>query len=536
MRLHTITYMAKKSLPVDFHDRLEKREDVSREQYFERVKRYNQLCQELNIQFLWSVIRVGGTLRYTTTTSEDWVLNEARDYRFWDEVEFPELYQTALETMTPTAREFSNPYGSGRLYLVPYRNSKGQTFVFGVSIAATEVNEILKHSLYKHIKFAAFSLFVGFVLLVLGIYLGNNLLNKTFQTEQIHRTLNRLESIIHAGGWSFNVKTNTLFWTPQTYKLHELPESTPITVERAIGFYLPEDQKRIRHYYETCLTKKVAFDDYFVIKTNKGNTLKVRATGQARINKDGEVTDLYGIFQDATELLNSLEEKQLLLRELEHRTKNNFQIILGLLSFEKTKAKQKKIPETLQSLEKISSQIFVLATIHDLLYSDFKATLPNLRIHLEKIASHFLENSSAFKIHISPFNLPTTISASATQALYLGLIFNELLTNSSKHNGTKELQIEWGAFENEHQVHFVYFDNGAFYQNPNSESEQTDTITGGTSLNRLFAEKLKGHTQHVSIETLPQPIRDFISEKLTSKTNPQYAYHLTFRKENHHDS
>lgn len=142
------------------------------------------------------------------------------------------------------------------------------------------------------------------------------------------------------------------------------------------------------------------------------------------------------IAERTLELNNSLQEKELLLREIHHRVKNNLQIISSLLSLQ-----MKKIydPATKESLRTSLSRIRSISLIHEKLYLTGRQAPGNdLGIYLRDLAEEI------FRLHsISPERIRLHLDLAKVEIdfdrlIHLALIFNELLTNTFKHAFSQE--------------------------------------------------------------------------------------------------
>lgn len=151
---------------------------------------------------------------------------------------------------------------------------------------------------------------------------------------------------------------------------------------------------------------------------------------------------------------NSLREKELLLREIHHRVKNNLQIVSGILQLQSTKHRS---PEVLAMVKESQYYIESMSMVHHLLYLNDNFSAIEIRSYLQKLGSLII-GSSAIKLEIAS----EQILLSNNAAIPLGLMYCELLLNSLKHafsgdNGhiaVSFTQIENGAFT------FIYNDNG----------------------------------------------------------------------------
>lgn len=118
------------------------------------------------------------------------------------------------------------------------------------------------------------------------------------------------------GGWELDLKTDDLYWTEQTYILHEVdPEAFDLNLEAAVQFYAPESLKIITQAVADAHESGKPWDLELEIVTAKGNRRSVRAVGRVEFLA-GEPVRAFGSFQDIT-ARKQLEEQLLHSQKLE---------------------------------------------------------------------------------------------------------------------------------------------------------------------------------------------------------------------------
>jgi two-component sensor histidine kinase len=164
---------------------------------------------------------------------------------------------------------------------------------------------------------------------------------------------------------------------------------------------------------------------------------------------------------DRTEKLQkALGDKDILLKELHHRVKNNLQIVTGLLDLQKARMTDKK---AIEALNEGKIRLSSIALIHQNFYSgtnletiSFKVFLTDLVIAVKQL---FENEDRIIDCVIQSDNIPIDINI----AIPLGLIVNELLTNSYKYlppeQSDKKIEINLTILENGN-YEFKYRDNG----------------------------------------------------------------------------
>jgi len=131
------------------------------------------------------------------------------------------------------------------------------------------------------------------------------------------------------------------------------------------------------------------------------------------------------------QIQEDLEEKTTLLKEIHHRVKNNLQIVSSLLSLQGSAQKDEKITEILNTAR---NRIMSIATVHEIIYSSRSISRLAAAGFLEPIISNLCMtyDSTDRKIEIVR-SMDENIYIDVDQAIPLGLILNELFTNSLKH-------------------------------------------------------------------------------------------------------
>nr|WP_279355838.1 histidine kinase dimerization/phosphoacceptor domain -containing protein [Fundidesulfovibrio agrisoli] len=125
----------------------------------------------------------------------------------------------------------------------------------------------------------------------------------------------------------------------------------------------------------------------------------------------------------------SLKEKDILLREIHHRVKNNLQIISSLLSIQKQGMSN---PEAKAALLEARSRIASMALIHEQLYHSRDFGEIDLKAYLEQFVPRLVTTYKGGRDVTLNLDLPA-VSLGLDKAIPFGLIMNELVTNAIKH-------------------------------------------------------------------------------------------------------
>ncbi|MFN4233959.1 MAG: histidine kinase dimerization/phosphoacceptor domain -containing protein [Bacteroidia bacterium] len=217
-------------------------------------------------------------------------------------------------------------------------------------------------------------------------------------------------------------------------------------------------------------------------------------------NANGEVVKILGSSRDITSfkqaeenLKNALKEKEVLLSEIHHRVKNNLAIVSGLLMLQSEKVKH---PEDFYLFDESRNRINSMALIHETLYRnddfsliDFNKYLVDLIKNIKN--SYQLKNKVSFSLNIENVVLPIDI------ALPLGLLVNEILTNSFKHAfnfcDNPELKIDFIKAQKEHKLYIK--DNGPGFDFDKFKNNDNSL---GASLIFSLAEQINASMEYVN--------------------------------------
>ncbi|MEA2033531.1 MAG: response regulator [Euryarchaeota archaeon] len=126
----------------------------------------------------------------------------------------------------------------------------------------------------------------------------------------------------------------------------------------------------------------------------------------------------------------SLKEKEVLLREIHHRVKNNLQVVSSMLSIQARAAKDK---DTIDMLSESRNRINAMALIHTQLYESSDLSEINMKGFLDKLLRQLLQSYPVRDTKITPIIHIVDYPFPLSTAVPVGLIVNELLSNALKH-------------------------------------------------------------------------------------------------------
>jgi two-component sensor histidine kinase len=154
-------------------------------------------------------------------------------------------------------------------------------------------------------------------------------------------------------------------------------------------------------------------------------------------NENGDVLEVSGIGHDITEkkqseakIRKSLQEKEILLKEVHHRVKNNLQVISSILNLQSSYVKDEG---TLSILKESQNRIKSMAFIHESLYQTKDFSSINFSEYIINLSQNLIHSYSNFDREIK-LNLDIqNVFLNLDLAIPCGLIINEIVSNALKH-------------------------------------------------------------------------------------------------------
>ncbi len=250
-------------------------------------------------------------------------------------------------------------------------------------------------------------------------------------------------------------------------------------------FYIFDDFK---YFVEsTLILEALVFSVALADKINQLEQKKNEANMELILNQQFEKQRLeYQVKEKTKALKKAYDEKNLLLKELNHRVKNNMQTIISLIRLQSQEIEEKKIKSMFQTIQ---NRISAMSSLHELLYNQENPSYVNAYDYFEKLVDELKESFETQDIKIE-FDINVNIKAE--QAVYCGLIVNELITNAFKYafvdgNGTINISLKK---ENENYLLSIS-DDGIGYEQQNNAN-----TLGLILVETLATKQLKGKFQH----------------------------------------
>lgn len=201
----------------------------------------------------------------------------------------------------------------------------------------------------------------------------------------------------------------------------------------------PDDRDRCVATYREAFDARRPFTMEYRLRRHDGVFRWVLDQGHPRFDAAGAFLGYIGSVLDITaqkdverDLRQTLEDREILLREVHHRVKNNLQIICSLISL---KIEAESSPHTRNTLRETLARIRSMGLIHEHLYRQGSFAVIPMGAYTTELARHLqglFTPSGSVAVTVT-VDIPPELKLPLDQAISCGLLLNELVTNALKH-------------------------------------------------------------------------------------------------------
>ncbi len=197
------------------------------------------------------------------------------------------------------------------------------------------------------------------------------------------------------------------------------------------------------------------------------------------------------VYEKTNNLKIALDEKSLLLKELNHRVKNNMQTIVSLIRLQADEIENEKLKDIFITIQ---NRINAMSHIHELLYKQDDISHINayeyFNILIEELKESYNKNINII------FDIKTKLKLE--QAIYCGLILNELISNSFKHAFPKKHGNIKIKLLKKHNIFQLYISDDGIGYNQNISSASLGLVL----VNTLVKDQLRGDINTTSTNSV----------------------------------
>ncbi len=258
----------------------------------------------------------------------------------------------------------------------------------------------------------------------------------------------------------------------------EMPDELPFIIKKITN-------NEVVEHYET------------IRKTKEGKLIDISLNVSPIRDTNDKIVGLSAISREITERKKAeekikllLKEKEIILKEVHHRIKNNMSIVSGLLMLQ---AASMKDQSAINALNDAQNRLLSMSVLYDKLYRSESFNEISLKEYLEKLVDEVLFNLSDSS-HISIEKYIEDITISTKTSFSVGIIINELLTNIMKYafKGRDKGTVTISASKKDDSIIIIVQDDGVGM----SESLNVNHPKGfGLNLVDMMAKQINGTIQ-----------------------------------------
>jgi len=262
-----------------------------------------------------------------------------------------------------------------------------------------------------------------------------NLKKAEAKIKQLTNRLLLATQLGNIGVWEFDRESDSIFWEEQMHKIFPSTDTPIIGFSSVEKMFFEEDQAILYNILNKIKQGESYMEEEFRI-IYQGELRYIRSFTRVIRDENHKMKSLIGVVYDVTsdkklqqELESSLEEKNILIREVHHRVKNNMQVISSLLSLKSLELKESSSQNVFENIYK---RIKSMAAIHDKLYTFYNVSEVNVSEYLSNIKDEMqiIFDRMDIDVNVSSDNVKINID----RALLLGLVASEIISNAFMHS------------------------------------------------------------------------------------------------------
>jgi two-component system response regulator len=257
--------------------------------------------------------------------------------------------------------------------------------------------------------------------------------------------LREAQSIAHVGNWEWDIPTSRIEWSEELYRIYGCePHEVMPDFQLIVDAMHPKSRAAFVGAINAAIKAGRPFEMDYTFFRMDGSEAVLHAIGQVHYDRNGTPIRMVGTVQDITgskraeeKIRASLAEKEILLKEIHHRVKNNLQVVASMLSLQSRYLEDQKSREMFDDSRR---RIEAMSLIHEKLYRSKDLA----QIDFRQYVSDLVRNVTALngggpagavvRMEIGEVRLDVN------KGIPCGLIINELVSNSIRHafpNGRK---------------------------------------------------------------------------------------------------
>ena len=306
------------------------------------------------------------------------------------------------------------------------------------------------------------------------------------------------------GVWDWNAETDKVFFSRQWKEMLGYTEDdVGDTLDEWESRIHPEDRENCFADIEAHLSRKTPYyRNEHRARCKNGEYKWILDRGKViEWSQEGKPLRVIGTHADISErkknesrLRKAIEEKDFLMRELNHRVKNNLAMVSSLISL--------KDSETETDLSDLKNRIEVVSLVHEKLHQHNEVDQIEVRDYFQNLLESVFYSTADREVHIVNNIEQETIHTKT--AMSLGLLVNEIATNAIKYGFTsaEEARFTVSLTQDEQNGHYILTLSNSGNPFPEEiELEHPETL--GLQLVSTLVQQIKGT---IEVQNQPYPV------------------------------
>lgn len=240
------------------------------------------------------------------------------------------------------------------------------------------------------------------------------------------------------GIWDWEISTGRVAWDGEHHSLFGIPlEQFGGTIDDVQARVHPDDREQGMREFRSAIENNEAFDNQYRVVWPNGTIRWLSSYGRVVFDSEGKPERIVGTTQDITDAVEqdrrirkTLAEKEALIRELYHRTKNTMHLIQSMLALG---SEGTDSDAAVQLAKDTHRRIQAIALVHDKLYQAHDLSSIVFADYIDDLVDHVLHSHVDVRGRVSVELDLEPVSVLIDTAVPLGLAVNELLTNAFVH-------------------------------------------------------------------------------------------------------
>ena len=236
--------------------------------------------------------------------------------------------------------------------------------------------------------------------------------------------------------YDYDIKNDCNDWAGAIEKLtgYSIEEFQSFNMECWALHIHPEERKKAVKAHCDSVKAGIPYHEEYRFQRKDGSYFYAEDSGIVLKNKSKQIYRMLGVIKDITEKKIAedalAKEEEIRKKEIHHRIKNNLQVISSLLELQADKFKDEKVVEAFRESQK---RVLSMAIIHEELYKAKDTETIDFAAYLRKLTFGLLNSYAIRKEDIKLKLELEKVFLEMDTAIPLGIIINELVSNSLKH-------------------------------------------------------------------------------------------------------